>query len=92
MKQHPAADVLVSFASLRSAYESTVEAMSYPQVSFLFAFCSCNVILHMNALLQLQTFAVVLLWHSKNLKNLVELKICTSLLKNVMRRDISGRF
>jgi hypothetical protein len=34
MKQHPAADVLVSFASLRSAYESTVEALSYPQVSF----------------------------------------------------------
>jgi len=32
MKLHPGADVLVSFASLRSAYESTVEAMSYPQV------------------------------------------------------------
>ena len=32
MKKHPQADVLVNFASLRSAYESTVEAMSYPQI------------------------------------------------------------
>lgn len=33
MGKHPTADVLVSFASLRSAYDSTVEVMSYPQVS-----------------------------------------------------------
>ena len=32
MKKYPDADVIVSFASLRSAYESTVEAMEYPQV------------------------------------------------------------
>ena len=32
MKKHTKADVLVSFASLRSAYESTLEAMEYPQV------------------------------------------------------------
>ena len=32
MKAHTEADVMVSFASLRSAYESTVEAMDYPQV------------------------------------------------------------
>ena len=32
MTKHPDADVLVSFASLRSAYESTIEALSYPQV------------------------------------------------------------
>lgn len=32
MKKHPEADVLISFASLRSAYESTVETMQYPQV------------------------------------------------------------
>ena len=32
ISKHPDADVLVSFASLRSAYESTVEALSYPQV------------------------------------------------------------
>ena len=32
MKKHSQADVLVSFASLRSAYESTVETMQYPQV------------------------------------------------------------
>jgi len=33
LKLYPDADVLVSFASLRSAYESTVEAMQYPQVN-----------------------------------------------------------
>lgn len=32
MKKHSQADVLVSFASLRSAYESTVETMQYPQI------------------------------------------------------------
>ena len=32
MKKHPTADVMVNFASLRSAYESTVEAMNYPQI------------------------------------------------------------
>ncbi|CAG0883929.1 unnamed protein product [Cyprideis torosa] len=30
--KHPDASVMVSFASLRSAFESTVEAMSYPQI------------------------------------------------------------
>ena len=34
MKKHSKADVLVSFASLRSAYESTVETMEYPQVHY----------------------------------------------------------
>lgn len=32
MKKHPEVDVLISFASLRSAFDSTVEAMQYPQV------------------------------------------------------------
>jgi ATP citrate (pro-S)-lyase len=32
MKRQPTADVLVNFASLRSAYESTIEAMEYPQI------------------------------------------------------------
>jgi hypothetical protein len=32
VKKHPAASVLVSFASLRSAYESTLEAMHFDQV------------------------------------------------------------
>lgn len=32
MKKHPSADVLINFASLRSAYESTVEALEYPQI------------------------------------------------------------
>ena len=33
MKKHPNADVLISFASLRSAYDSTMEVLTYPQVS-----------------------------------------------------------
>ncbi|CAH1155490.1 unnamed protein product [Phaedon cochleariae] len=32
MAKHPDADVLVNFASLRSAYSSTVETMDYPQI------------------------------------------------------------
>ncbi len=32
MKKHPEADVLINFASLRSAYESTMETLTYPQV------------------------------------------------------------
>lgn len=33
MKKHPEADVLISFASLRSAYDSTIETLTFPQVS-----------------------------------------------------------
>jgi ATP citrate (pro-S)-lyase len=33
MKRHPDADVLINFASLRSAYESTIETMKYSQVN-----------------------------------------------------------
>eukprot|EP00096_Caligus_rogercresseyi_P004195 TRINITY_DN1836_c0_g1_i1.p1 TRINITY_DN1836_c0_g1~~TRINITY_DN1836_c0_g1_i1.p1 ORF type:complete len:1079 (+),score=274.71 TRINITY_DN1836_c0_g1_i1:30-3266(+) len=32
MKKHPDASVMVNFASLRSAYDSTLEAMEYPQI------------------------------------------------------------
>ena len=32
MKKHPDVDVLINFASLRSAFESTMETMQYPQV------------------------------------------------------------
>ncbi|XP_065053736.1 ATP-citrate synthase-like [Rhopilema esculentum] len=32
MRRHPDAQVMVSFASLRSAYESTVEALGFPQI------------------------------------------------------------
>lgn len=32
MKKHPQADVLINFASLRSAFESTMETMTYPQI------------------------------------------------------------
>jgi len=33
MLKHRNADVLVNFASLRSAYDSTIETLNYPQVS-----------------------------------------------------------
>ena len=33
MKKHPEVDVLINFASLRSAYESTMETMNYAQVA-----------------------------------------------------------
>ncbi|CAM1321921.1 ACLY (predicted) [Pycnogonum litorale] len=32
MKKHPDASVMVNFASLRSAYDATVETMQYPQI------------------------------------------------------------
>lgn len=32
MKKHPEVDVLISFASLRSAYDSTMETLQFPQV------------------------------------------------------------
>jgi hypothetical protein len=32
MKKHPEVDVLINFASLRSAYDSTIETMNYSQV------------------------------------------------------------
>lgn len=32
MTKHPDADVMVTFASLRSAYESTVETLQFPQI------------------------------------------------------------
>lgn len=37
IKKHPNADVLVSFASLRSAYESTLEAMHFNQVCEIYS-------------------------------------------------------
>lgn len=33
MLKHRNADVLVNFASLRSAYDSTIETLNYPQVN-----------------------------------------------------------
>ncbi|CAB1341682.1 unnamed protein product [Coregonus sp. 'balchen'] len=32
MKKHPEVDVLINFASLRSAFDSTMETMQYPQI------------------------------------------------------------
>lgn len=32
MNKHPDADVLINFASLRSAYDSTLETLTYPQI------------------------------------------------------------
>lgn len=42
VQKHPEVDVMVNFASLRSAYGATVEAMNYEQVSryaLLIDFC-----------------------------------------------------
>lgn len=36
MSKHRNADVLVNFASLRSAYDSTIETLNYPQVNLNF--------------------------------------------------------
>lgn len=33
MNKHPDADVMINFASLRSAYDATLEAMQFPQVT-----------------------------------------------------------
>ena len=33
MNKHSDADVMVNFASLRSAYDATLEALEFPQVS-----------------------------------------------------------
>ena len=33
MNKHPDADVMVNFASLRSAYDATLGALQFPQVS-----------------------------------------------------------
>lgn len=33
MKKHSDVDVLINFASLRSAFDSTMETMQYPQVN-----------------------------------------------------------
>ena len=33
MQKHPEVDVMVNFASLRSAYDATIEALSFQQVS-----------------------------------------------------------
>lgn len=35
MSKHKDADVMVNFASLRSAYDSTIETMNFPQVTTL---------------------------------------------------------
>lgn len=35
MTRHKEADVFVNFASLRSAYDSTVETLNFPQVNTL---------------------------------------------------------
>ena len=32
MKKHPKVDILINFASLRSAFDATMEAMSFDQV------------------------------------------------------------
>lgn len=48
MKKHPDVDVLISFASLRSAFDSTMETMQYPQVKARPVCTTCKV-LHVEA-------------------------------------------
>lgn len=36
MNKHPDGDCMINFASLRSAYDATLEAMQFPQVSAFF--------------------------------------------------------
>ena len=36
MNKHPDADCMINFASLRSAYDATLEAMQFTQVSVFF--------------------------------------------------------
>ena len=43
--KHPEADVLVNFASLRSAYEASVEAMTYKQVRYTHMYMYVRIIL-----------------------------------------------
>ena len=35
MQKHPEVDVMVNFASLRSAYDATIEAMTFDQVTII---------------------------------------------------------
>lgn len=44
MNKHPDADVMINFASLRSAYDATIEAMSFPQVRIRAGFPSSALI------------------------------------------------
>lgn len=44
MKKHPDVDVLISFASLRSAFDSTMETMQYPQVNARSTCTICKVL------------------------------------------------
>lgn len=44
MKKHPDVDVLISFASLRSAFDSTMETMQYPQVKARPVCSTCRVL------------------------------------------------
>ena len=39
MQKHPEVDVMVNFASLRSAYDSTIEAMNFSQVCVTYPPC-----------------------------------------------------
>ncbi len=44
MKKHPDVDVLINFASLRSAFDSTMETMQYPQVNAPSSCTICKVL------------------------------------------------
>lgn len=51
MNKHPDADVMINFASLRSAYDATLEAMQFPQVSAFFCLNEIGFFLYLNYIL-----------------------------------------
>lgn len=51
MNKHPDADVMINFASLRSAYDATLEAMQFPQVSAFFLSQRNRFVLFLNCIL-----------------------------------------
>ncbi len=42
VRRHPDAAVLINFASLRSAYEATMEAMTFDKVPYTYQLCVCG--------------------------------------------------
>lgn len=58
MSKHRNADVLVNFASLRSAYDSTIETLNYPQVSSSFYF-KMFILFCKGVILQIRTIAII---------------------------------
>ena len=46
--KHPDVDVMVNFASLRSAYEATMDTLKYPQVYTYLCIYACHFSVHIS--------------------------------------------